>query len=116
FQLSLGLINQVIVGTLGTATIAGAAIAGLLTQGLRAVSLLGFLLLSRWGLRFRWLSWSAAKGILSQMSRLIWPLFTTELLFSGGSFLFALLFERLGTEALATFQIVHTLEGVVLMA
>ena len=94
----------------------GAAIAGLLTQGLRAVSLLGFLFLSRWGLRFRWLSWSEAKGILSQISRLIWPLFTTELLFSGGSFLFALLFERLGTEALATFQIVHTLEGVFLMA
>jgi putative MATE family efflux protein len=99
----------------GVGTI-GAAIAGLLTQGLRAVSLLGFLFLSRWGLRFRWLSWSAAKGILSQISRLIWPLFTTELLFSGGSFVFALLCERLGTEALATFQIVHTLEGVVLMA
>jgi MATE family, multidrug efflux pump len=94
----------------------GAAIAGLLTQGLRAVSLLGFVLLSRWGLRFRWLSWSAAKGIVRQISRLIWPLFTTELLFSGGSFVFALLFERLGTEALATFQIVQTLEGVVLMA
>ena len=94
----------------------GAAIAGLLTQGLRAVSLLGFLFLSRWGLRFHWLRWSAAQGILSQISRLIWPLFTTELLFSGGSFVFALLCERLGTEALATFQIVHTLEGVVLMA
>src|SRR5262250_2993247 len=42
----------------------GAAIAGLVTQSLRAVSLLGCLFLSRWGLRFRWLSWSAAKGIL----------------------------------------------------
>jgi putative MATE family efflux protein len=94
----------------------GAAIAGLVTQGLRAVSLLGLLFLSRWGLRLSWLHWSAAKGMLRQLSRLIWPLFTTELLFSGGSFVFALLCERLGTEALATFQIVHTLEGVVLMA
>lgn len=93
----------------------GAAIATLFTQGLRAVSLLGFLFFSRWGVRFSWLSWVEARTILREMVPLVWPLFVTELVFSGGSFLFALLFERIGTEALATFQIVNTLEGVFIM-
>ncbi len=94
----------------------GAAVASLLTQSLRALSLLGFLFLSRWGLRFSWLSWAQITTTLRSMVPLVWPLFVTELVFSGGSFLFALLFERLGTEELATFQIVNTLEGVFIMA
>jgi len=94
----------------------GAAIASLITQGLRALILVGLLFLKRWGVPFSWLGWSKAKIIVQEVVPLVWPLFVTELVFSGGSFLFALLFERLGTEPLAVFQIVNTLEGVFIMA
>lgn len=94
----------------------GAAIASLITQGLRTLMLVGLLFLSRWGLRFSWPDWGEARAILGEMIPLVLPLFITEMVFSGGSFLFALLFERLGTEPLAVFQIVNTLEGVFIMA
>jgi len=94
----------------------GAAWASLITQFLRAGVLVGLLFSSRWGIAWSWPNWGQAKAILGQMIPLVLPLFITEMVFSSGSFLFALLFERLGTEALAAFQIATTLEGVFITA
>lgn len=46
------------------------------------------------------------------MTPLVLPLFITEILFSSGGFLFALLAARVGTSELAAFQIVSTLENI----
>lgn len=94
----------------------GAAWASLITQGLRTAVLLGYLFASRFGIRWSWPGLAQARQILGQMGPLVLPLFITELVFSGGSFLYALYFERLGTESLAVFQIVNTLEGVFITA
>ena len=93
----------------------GAAWASIITQGSRAVALLWAMFASRWGLSFSLVSWDETKTLLREMVPLVWPLFVTELFFSSGSFLFALLVERIGTAHLAVYQIVNTLEGVFLM-
>jgi putative MATE family efflux protein len=96
--------------------VTGAAWALLAAQGLRALGLVALLLTPRWGIRWSWPALEETKTILNQMTPLVLPLFVTELLFSGGSFLFALLFERLGTEALAAFQIMVAVENIFITA
>ncbi|MDX2006006.1 MAG: MATE family efflux transporter [Meiothermus sp.] len=90
----------------------GAAWAAILTQLLRVGLLAGYLFASRWGIRFSWPDWPQARAILREMTPLVLPLFITEVVFSSGVFLFALLAERLGTAELAAFQIVSTLENI----
>ncbi|MCX7782441.1 MAG: MATE family efflux transporter [Meiothermus sp.] len=94
----------------------GAAVAALVAQGVRAVVLLWLLLGSRWGLRWAWPDFGQVRYLLREAVPLVLPLFITEVVFSGGVFLFALLFERLGTQELAVFQIVSNLEMVFITA
>ncbi|WP_027891977.1 MATE family efflux transporter [Calidithermus chliarophilus] len=109
------LLSWLLVLPLGLGAV-GAAIAALTAQGLRALTLVGFLFFSRWGIAWNWPDLGQARQILGRMVPLVLPLFITEIVFSGGSFLFALLFERLGTAELAVFQIANTLEGVFITA
>jgi putative MATE family efflux protein len=95
---------------------AGAALAGVITQGLRVVVLIGLLFTNARGIRFAWPDPLEAGVLLKSMVTLTWPLFVTEILFSGGIFLYALMIERLGTAELAAFQIVATLENVFITA
>lgn len=88
----------------------GAALGLLLAQSLRATLLLGLLFFSRYGVSWHWVSRAYFATLLAQMVPLVLPLFVTEVVFSGGSFIFALLVERLGTEALAVFQITSAIE------
>jgi putative MATE family efflux protein len=94
----------------------GAALAGVLTQALRTVVLIGLLFTNSRGIRFAWPDPPEAGVLLKSMVTLTWPLFVTEILFSGGIFLYALMVERLGTPALAAFQILSTLETVFITA
>jgi putative MATE family efflux protein len=94
----------------------GAALAGVITQALRALVLLGLLFTNSRGIRFVWPDALEARTLLVTMLTLTWPLFVTEILFSGGIFLYALMVERLGTPELAAFQIVATLENVFITA
>ena len=88
----------------------GAAWASVVTQVLRCVVLLGILFFSSRGVRFAWPDALEAARLLRTQVDLIWPLFMTEVLFSGGLFLYALLVERLGTPELAAHQIVNSWE------
>jgi putative MATE family efflux protein len=90
----------------------GAAYAFLITQALRAVILVGLLFASSYGLRWNWPAREDARAIVGQMVPLVLPLFITEIVFSGGIFLYALLVERIGTAQLAAFQIVNTIEPI----
>jgi putative MATE family efflux protein len=94
----------------------GAALAGVLTQALRTTVLMGLLFTTSRGIRFVWPDAIEARTLLTTMLTLTWPLFVTEILFSGGIFLYALMVERLGTPELAAFQIVATLEPVFITA
>lgn len=94
----------------------GAAVAALVAQGVRATVLLGLLFGSHWGLRWVCPDFAQVRHLLGQAVPLVLPLFITEVVFSGGVFLFALLFERLGTQELAVFQIVSNLEMVFITA
>ncbi len=58
-------------------------------------------------------SWKSA---LSPLLPLSLPMAATELAWSGGTFLYALLAGRIGTQALAGMQISNTLEGVFIVA
>lgn len=90
----------------------GAAWATLITQSLRAVLLLGLLYASRWGIRFALPNWAQSRLILLEMMPLVLPLFVTEIVFSSGLFVYALIAEKVGTAELAILQIVSTLETV----
>ena len=56
--------------------------------------------------------WPQWKTVLRPLLILAVPLGITELAWSGGTFLYNVVFQKLGDEALAAAQIVHTLEGV----
>ncbi|WP_424949987.1 MATE family efflux transporter [Deinococcus sp.] len=55
---------------------------------------------------------SAWRGVTGPLVVLAVPLGITELAWSGGTFLYNVIFQKLGDEALAAAQIVNTLEGV----
>ncbi len=109
------LLSWLLVYPLGMGVV-GAALAALVAQGVRALLLLWLLIGSRWGLRWAWPSLGQGRDLLREAVPLVLPLFITEVVFSGGVFLFALLFERLGTQELAVFQIVSNLEMVFITA
>ena len=90
----------------------GAAWAIVGPQVLRAGLLAAFLLLGRHGVRFRWPNLVRGRATLRELLPLTLPLFITEIVFSGGVFLFALIAQRAGTAQLAAFQIVSTLENI----
>ncbi|WP_337114684.1 hypothetical protein, partial [Staphylococcus aureus] len=81
------LLSWLLVLPLGLGAV-GAAVAALIAQGLRALTLVGFLFFSRWGIAWDWPDWEQARQILGRMVPLVLPLFITEIVFSGGSFLF----------------------------
>jgi putative MATE family efflux protein len=99
----------------------GAALAGIITQALRTVVLIGLLFTNSasshvQGIRFVWPDALEARTLLTTMTTLTWPLFVTEILFSGGIFLYALMVERLGTPELAAFQIMTLFDTIFITA
>lgn len=90
----------------------GAGIGLLIGQALKAVILVGYLTGRRYGTGFSVPTAATVRAESRAMVPLVMPLFVTEIVFSSGVFLYALLFGRIGTEALAVFQIVTTIEGV----
>lgn len=104
-------------GPLPALGLIGAACAGLTAQVVKAALLF-------WLLHFRLahvpLSWPASARAWQVTARqllvLAFPLAITQLSWSGGAFLYTLLFARLSTAALAASQIVLSLEGLFIVA
>ncbi|AFZ67680.1 MATE family efflux transporter [Deinococcus peraridilitoris] len=97
--------------------LAGAAWGALAGQGLRVCWLL-WVLYGRSGL-MRW-AWpkpdAAGWRQLRELLHLSLPLAATQLAWSGGNLLYALLLARLSTTALAGVQIAYTIEGIFVVA
>ncbi len=90
----------------------GAGIGLLVAQALKAVVMIGLLAGRRRGIGFRMPTVSEGRDVTARMIPLVMPLFITEIVFSGGVFLYAVLFGRIGTDELAVFQIVAAIEGI----
>ena len=93
--------------------VVGAGWATLMTATLKVLILLAQVYgprpLAGWAMPGGWTQWKAVLGPLFVFAV---PLGLTELVWSGGTFLYNVIFQRLGDEALAAAQIVNTLEGV----
>ncbi|GGR24804.1 MATE family efflux transporter [Deinococcus ruber] len=93
--------------------VVGAGWATLITATLKVLILLAQVYgprpLAAWATPQGAASWKAVLGPLFVFAV---PLGLTELIWSGGTFLYNVVFQRLGDEALAAAQIVNTLEGV----
>ncbi|AFZ67614.1 MATE family efflux transporter [Deinococcus peraridilitoris] len=104
-------------GPLPVLGLGGAALASLIAQGLRAALLFWLLHLRPGRVPLSWsrslTTWRQAAG---QLLTLAFPLAMTQLSWSAGAFLYALLFARLSVSALAASQIVLSLEGVFIVA
>ncbi len=93
--------------------VAGAGWATLITATLKVAILLGQLYGPRRLAGWAWPQGRAGwKTVLAPLFVLAAPLGITELAWSGGTFLYNVVFQKLGDEALAAAQIVNTLEGV----
>ncbi len=103
--------SWVLVRNLGMGEV-GAGVGLVVAQYLKVGVLVMLLAGRRHGVGFRLPSPAVARQELGRLFPLVMPLFVTEIVFSGGMFVYALLFERLGTAELAVFQIVNAIEGV----
>lgn len=94
----------------------GAALATLISQAARSLALI-VLLYSRPGISW---AWSRAQGdvrsVAAKLVALTYPITLTELLWGVSTFLYTLLFARLGTQTLAASQIVIAVESVFIVA
>ncbi len=93
----------------------GAGFGLLAAQAAKVLVLLSVLARRRRGVGFEVPAPRVARAHLGKLVPLVMPLFITEIVFSSGVFLYALLFERIGTEQLAVFQIVSAIEGIFLV-
>jgi putative MATE family efflux protein len=105
------------VGPLPTLGVVGAAWATFAAQATKAAVLLWHLYgrrsLARWELPPTVAEWWRTSRTLLQLTL---PLTAKEIFWSVGTFLYTLLFERIGTHALAASQIANTLEAVFVVA
>jgi putative MATE family efflux protein len=97
--------------------VAGAGMATLISQSCRALVLIVFLHASKRGARWMW-PWpnTNVASTASKLLRLTGPIAVSEVLWGMSTFIYAVVFARLGTISLAASQIVLSLESVFIVA
>ncbi len=97
--------------------VAGAGLATLISQFLRCVTLVGMFYRSKEGVTWRWpFPSSEVNSTSAKLVKLTFPIAVSEVLWGASSFIYALVFIRLGTNALAGSQIVMTMENIFIVA
>jgi putative MATE family efflux protein len=95
----------------------GTGVAALSTQALRCAALLTALYCLKKGLIWRWPWQCAGYGkIFKLLFKVTYPLALSEFLWGISAFAYTIVFARLGTAALASSQIVMTVENLVIVA
>jgi putative MATE family efflux protein len=97
--------------------VAGAGLATLISQFLRFVVLVGTFYHSKEGVSWRWpVPSSKVNSTSAKLIKLTFPIAVSEVLWGASSFVYALVFIRIGTDALAASQIVMTIENTFIVA
>ncbi|HEY0790684.1 MAG TPA: MATE family efflux transporter [Chthoniobacterales bacterium] len=97
--------------------VAGAGLATLISQSCRCLTLIGFLYAGRKGLRWVWpVPGAKVNGTAGKLIRLTGPIAVSEVLWGMSTFIYAVVFTRLGTTVLAASQIVLSLESIFIVA
>jgi putative MATE family efflux protein len=97
--------------------VAGAGLATLISQFLRCVVLIATFYQSKKGVQWQWPFPSSEVNSTSvKLIKLTLPIAMSEVLWGASSFIYALVFIRLGTSALAGSQIVMTIENIFIVA
>jgi MATE family, multidrug efflux pump len=94
----------------------GAGVATLISQALRCVALLVVLYSRKEGMRWYWPFGSRFQRIGRPLFQITYPLALSEMLWGTSTFLYTIVFTRLGTAALASSQIVTTVENIFTVA
>ena len=96
--------------------VAGAGLATLISQGLRAVVLVAVLYLAKKGMRWHWPVRSIVTRIGPPLFKITYPIALSEMLWGTSTFVYVVIFTRISTEALASTQIVTTVENLFMLA
>ncbi|MBV9490560.1 MAG: MATE family efflux transporter [Verrucomicrobia bacterium] len=113
----LGFILVLGVGPIPSFGVAGAGWATLISQSCRCAALIIFLYGGKKGVRWVWPLPGSQVGITAtKLIRLTAPIAVSEVLWGMSTFIYAVVFTRLGTAALAAAQIVLSLESIFIVA
>jgi putative MATE family efflux protein len=94
----------------------GAGVATLISQALRCVALLVVLYSRKEGMRWYWPFGSRFQRIGRPLLRITYPIALSEMLWGTSTFVYTIVFTRIGTAALASSQIVTTVENIFIVA
>jgi MATE family, multidrug efflux pump len=94
----------------------GAGLATLISQGLRAVVLVTVLYAGKKGMRWHWPIGSTIRQIGPPLFKITYPVALSEMLWGTSAFVYVVIFTRISTEALASSQIVTTVENLFIVA
>jgi putative MATE family efflux protein len=113
----LGLVLVLGLGPIPSLEVAGAAWATLISQTARSLALIILLYFGRKGVHWVWpLPGSKTAATATGLIRLTGPIAASEVPWGMSTFLYAVVFTRLGTNALAASQVVLSLESVFIVA
>ncbi|MBV8100018.1 MAG: MATE family efflux transporter [Verrucomicrobia bacterium] len=96
--------------------VAGAGLATLISQGVRAVVLVTVLYSVKKGMRWYWPVRSIITRIGPPLFKVTYPIALSEMLWGTSTFAYVVIFTRIGTGALASSQIVTTMENLFILA
>jgi putative MATE family efflux protein len=112
----LGLVLVLGLGGFPRLGVAGAGLATLISQTLRACALLIVLYSRKNGIRWHWPFGSILDRIGPPLYKVIYPIAFSEMFWGASVFAYVLIFTRIGTEALAASQIVTAIESLFIVA
>jgi putative MATE family efflux protein len=95
--------------------VAGAGLATVISQGLRAVVLVTVLYLVKKDLRWYWPVGPTITQIGLPLFKITYPIALSEMFWGTSAFVYVVIFTRISTEALASSQIVTTVENLFIM-
>jgi MATE family, multidrug efflux pump len=97
-------------------SVAGAALATLISQGVRAIALVIVLYSTKKGMRWHWPIGHIITQIGPPLFKITYPIALSEMLWGTSAFAYVVIFTRISTEALASSQIVTTVETLFVVA
>jgi putative MATE family efflux protein len=96
--------------------VAGAGLATFIVQGVRAVALVSVLYSFKQGMHWCWPVRSIVTRVGPPLFKITYPIALSEMFWGTSAFVYVIIFTRISTEALASSQIVTTIENLFIVA